>query len=125
MTGTERHILIVDDEQGFHDLFRFVLEPLRFSVHSAYDGVEGLERFRERDYEMVFLDVHMPKMTGPELMKLLKEIKPLQPVVIMSSGSDPRQVFEKAVKEMGAVACMYKPFELDQVMKHLESIPRA
>lgn len=125
MTGIERHILIVDDEQGFHDLFRFILEPLGFTVSSAYNGVEGLERFKERDYDMVFLDVHMPKMTGLELLKLIKGIKPLQLVVIMSSGSDPRQAFEKTAKDLGAVSCMFKPFELDQIMKNLESIPRA
>jgi CheY-like chemotaxis protein len=123
MIGVERNILIVDDEQGFHDLFRFILEPLGFTVSSAYNGVEGLERLKERDYDIAFLDVHMPKMTGPELLKLIKGIKPSQVVVIMSSGSDPRQAFEKAAKDMGAAACMFKPFELDQIMKNLESIP--
>lgn len=122
---TERHILVVDDEQGFHDLFRFILEPLGFKVSSAYNGLEGLDRLKERDYDIVFLDVHMPKMPGPELLRLIKAIKPLQLVVIMSSGSDSRQAFEKTAKDLGAISCMFKPFELDQIMKNLESIPRA
>lgn len=122
MTGTERHILIVDDEEGFHDLFRFVLEPLGFTVHSAYDGVEGQERLKERDYDIIFLDVHMPRMTGPELLRLIKEIRPSQLVVMMSSGSDPRQAVEKAVGDLGAVACMFKPFELEQIMENLKRI---
>jgi CheY-like chemotaxis protein len=125
MAAAERHILVVDDEQGFQDLFRFILEPLGFTVISACNGMEGLERLKERDYDIVFLDVHMPKMTGPELLKLIKGLKPLQLVVIMSSGSDPRQAFEKTAKEMGAVSCMFKPFELDQIMKNIESIPHA
>jgi len=125
MTGAERHILIVDDEQGFHDLFRFILEPLGFIVHSAYDGMEGLARFQEREYDLVFLDIHMPKITGPELLKLIKGIKPLQAVVMMSSGSDPRQAFEETAKELGAAACMFKPFELDQIMENIERIPCA
>ena len=93
-------------------------------VSSAYNGVEGLEQLKKRDYDIVFLDVHMPKMTGPELLKLIKGIKPLQMVVIMSSGSDPRQAFEKTARNLGAVSCMFKPFELDQIMKGIESIPR-
>ena len=124
MTSMQRHILIVDDERGFHDLFRFILEPLGFTVSSAYDGVEGLERLKERDYDMVFLDVHMPKMTGPELLKLIKGIQPSQLVVIMSSGSDPRQAFEETAKKLGAAACMFKPFELEQIIKNLELIPK-
>jgi CheY-like chemotaxis protein len=123
MAGPERHILIVDDEQGFHDLFGFILKPLGFTVSSAYNGVEGLERFKERNYDMVFLDVHMPKMTGPELLKLIREIKPLQLVVMISSGSDPRQAFEKNAKDHGAAACMFKPFELDQILENLALIP--
>jgi len=125
MTGIERHALIVDDEQGFHDLFKFVLEPLGFTVNSAYDGVEGLARIRERDYDIVFLDVHMPKMAGTELLKLIKGIKPLQPVVIMSSGSDPHQAFEMAAKDLGAGDCMFKPFDLEQVMKNISRITGA
>lgn len=125
MTGTKKHILIVDDEEGFHDLFRFILEPLGFIVHSAYDGVEGRERLKERDYDIIFLDVHMPRMTGPELLKLIKEIKPLQLVVMMSSGSDPSQAVEKAAEALGAAACIFKPFELDQIMENIKRIPCA
>lgn len=125
MTGAEKRVLVVDDEPGFHDLFRFVLEPLGFAVSSAYDGAEGLARLKERDYGIVFLDVHMPKMTGPELLKLIRGIKPLQPVVIMSSGSDPRRAFEKTAKELGASGCLFKPFELNQLMESLGSIRRA
>ena len=125
MTGKERHILIVDDEEGFHELFGFILQPLGFIVHFAYDGVKGLERLKERDYDIIFLDVHMPRMTGPELLKLIKEIKPSQLVVMMSSGSDPRQAVEKAVRDLGAVACMFKPFELEQIMENLKRIPQA
>jgi len=122
VTGVKRHILIIDDEQGFHDLFRFILEPLGFTVNSAYDGVEGLARLKEKGYDLVFMDVHMPKMTGPELMKQLMQIRPSQPVVIMSSGSDPAQTFEKDVKELGAAACIFKPFELEEITKNLELI---
>ena len=124
MTGAERHILVVDDEQGFHDLFKFILNPLGFTVISARDGAEGLERFRERDYSMVFLDIHMPKMTGPELLKQIREIKPLQLVVMMNSGSESCQDFEKNTRYPGAAACILKPFELDQITKSLENIPR-
>jgi DNA-binding NtrC family response regulator len=124
MSNSEKNILVVDDEEGFHELFRFLLEPMGFVVHSAHDGLEGLEQIKARDYGVIFLDVHMPKMKGPELLKLVKGLKPAQFVVIMSSGSDPKQIFEKTVKDIGAAACMFKPFELDQIMENIRHIPR-
>ena len=44
-----RTVLVVDDEQGFHDLFRFVPEPPGFCVRSAYNGPDGLALIREND----------------------------------------------------------------------------
>jgi DNA-binding NtrC family response regulator len=122
MLEEKKTVLIVDNEQGFHDLFRFVLEPLGFEVHSAYDGTDGLERVRKQNYSIVFLDVHMPKMTGPELLKEIKKIKPGQFVVMMSSGSDPKQAFERTAKELGAADCMFKPFDIEQLMTHISRV---
>jgi len=122
MNKGQRNALIVDDEQGFHDLFRFILDPMGFTIDSAYNGVEGLQKLRDTDYDIVFLDVHMPKMTGLELLGIMKGIKPSQLVVVMSSGSDPHQAFEKTAKESGAISCMFKPFELDQVIENVGRI---
>ncbi|MFA6433913.1 MAG: response regulator [Elusimicrobiales bacterium] len=122
-SGAGRNILVVDDEHGYHDLFRFVLEPLGFTVLSAYEGTAGVARFHERDYSAVFLDVHMPGMTGLEALKTIRQAKPSQRVIIMSSGSDPRQVLEKAAVDLGAADCIFKPFELDQILKNVENIP--
>ena len=120
MKTPEKSILIVDDEPGFHDMLRYLLEPLGFIVHSAHDGLEGLECVRRQNYDIIFLDVHMPKMRGPELLKIIKELKPMQFVVMMSSGSDPRQVLEQTAKELGAMACLFKPFEISQVLETIQ-----
>jgi len=85
MNAPESEILVVDDERGFHDLFRFILEPMGFSVSSAYDGIEGLDLVKKRDYNTVFLDVHMPKMTGPELLSLIMKIRSFEPEHIAKS----------------------------------------
>ncbi|OGS20671.1 MAG: hypothetical protein A3J83_05090 [Elusimicrobia bacterium RIFOXYA2_FULL_40_6] len=115
-------ILIVDDEQGIRDLFKFLLEPLGYQVFTAIDGVEGVEMVEKESYDIVFLDVHMPRMRGPEALKVMKQLKPNQPVVIFSSGSDPRRIFEEEAKELGAYTCIYKPVEIDEILKIIEEV---
>jgi CheY-like chemotaxis protein len=116
----KKSILIVDDEPGFHHMFRFLLEPMGIDVSSAYDGLEGLESFKKGHFDLILSDVHMPKMPGPELFDRIREIKPDQLVIVMSSGSDPDYNFEKEAQNKGAVACLYKPFEVNQIIDVIE-----
>lgn len=113
-------VLIIDDEQGIRDLFKFLLEPRGFEVDTAVDGLEGVEKFKKDNYNIVFLDVHMPKMAGPEVLKAIKQIKPVQIVVIFSSSSDPNYEFESKAKDLGAYTCLYKPCEIEEILRVIE-----
>lgn len=124
MPEMEKTILVVDDERGFHDLFRFVLEPLGFSVCSAYDGLEGLTLIREHDYDIVFLDIHMPGLDGARLAEMIGRLKPAQFVVLMSSGSDPQRICERLARGVGLMSCLLKPFEIDAVIRSVERISK-
>lgn len=115
-----KSILVVDNESGFHDLFRFHLEPQGFVITSAYDGVQGWDLFQKQAFDIVFSDVHMPKMVGPELLLRIKQMKPMQTVVMMSSASDSQMAFERQSRQMGAVTCLYKPFHMDQLDQAIE-----
>ena len=113
-------ILIVDDEKGIQDLFRFILEPEGFIISIANDGLEAVDMVKNDSFDMVFLDVHMPRMRGPEALKAIKEIRPQQIVIIVSSSSDPDFSFEEKAKEYGAFDCYYKPFDIDEILKVVE-----
>lgn len=63
-----RSVLIVDDEPGFRDLFRFHLEQEGIRVESARDGIEALEKLENGCFDIVFSDIHMPRMDGPTLL---------------------------------------------------------
>lgn len=118
----KKKILIADDEQGIRDLFRFLLEAEDFEVYTANDGFEAVEMVRNESFDIVFLDVHMPRMRGPEALKKIKELNPSQPVVIFSSSSDPNYIFESESKNYGAFDCLYKPFNIDDLLKVIESV---
>jgi CheY-like chemotaxis protein len=115
-------ILIADDEIGIRDLFRFTLEPLGFEIDAAEDGMKALELIGARPFDLVVLDVHMPRMGGREALARLRELRPGQKVIVMSGRSDLAQGLEAWAAEAGALACVFKPLELDEL---LEIIGRA
>jgi len=116
-----KKILIADDEKGIRDLFRFLLEPQGFQVFTANDGIEAIEMVKKDNFDIVFLDVHMPRMRGPEALKIIKQIKPNQIVVVFSSSSDPNFVFEEKALQLGAYACLYKPVNVDEILNVIKS----
>lgn len=118
--GNLKKILVIDDEQGIRDLFGFVLKPKGFEVFTANDGLEGVEMVKKDSFDIIFLDVHMPRMQGPEALKIIKQIRPNQAVIIFSSSSDPEFVFEKEAKKLGAYACLYKPVNVDDILETIE-----
>lgn len=116
----KRKILIIDDEKGIKDLFRFLLEPLNYEVFTADDGIEGVEMVKQQLFDLVFLDVHMPRMRGPEALRHIKEIRPEQGVVVFSSSSDPNFEFESQAVKLGAFTCLYKPADINEILDVIE-----
>jgi len=121
MNGEKKEILVADDEAGFRALFKFMLEPRGFIVSTVNDGAEALESVEKSDYALIFLDVHMPRMTGPEALKKIRELKPAQPVVILSSSAEPDKVAE-LTRGLGASACFQKPFNTNDIFQIIEDI---
>ncbi|HBE02764.1 MAG TPA: response regulator [Spirochaetia bacterium] len=119
-----KKILLIDDEQGMQDLFRFLLEPQGYRVFTASNGQEGVDLVKNNKYDIIFLDVHMPVMGGPEALKKIKEIRPDQTVIIFSSSSDPAFSFETRARELGAHTCLYKPVDIDTIQQLIESITK-
>lgn len=120
MPGPKKKILVVDDEQGYLDLYIFFLEPLGIEVTCVTNGLEALDKLRDTSYDIVFMDIHMPVMTGPEAFKVIRRIRPDQKVVIFSSSSDPSLSQERETLKEGALVCLYKPVTLEDIQRVLE-----
>ncbi len=108
-------ILVIDDQKVIGDLFDFTLG---FSGHlvTIFDNAsDGLAAVKEKEFDIVFLDMVMPDMDGPEVLEEIKKLAPGLPVVVMSGYS----VEDKKTKarELGAVTFLKKPFEMDDVKK--------
>ena len=110
-------VLIIDDERGVCEELSEILRDEHHEVDTAQNGPEGLEKLKTKQYDIIFLDVLMPKMEGREVLELIKKTSNT-PVVIMS-GYLPFHK-EKEVVRAGALACLKKPLDLRQVYGLIE-----
>jgi excisionase family DNA binding protein len=107
-TGTTASVLVIDDEESIRSLFEETLEESGHKVITAATSAKALELVKQRDFDLVFLDLKMPGMDGAEVFRQIKSIKPDLPVAIITGypGSD---VMARALAQ-GPLGVMNKPF---------------
>ena len=113
-------ILVVDDEQGYRDMFTYILESAGIKITCVENGEEAVKKVKEKAFDLILTDVHMPKLTGPEAVKIIKKIRPEQKIIVFSSSSDPEHQLEKKSEEYGIIDCLYKPVELADLERVLK-----
>ncbi|MEP0714319.1 sigma-54 dependent transcriptional regulator [Algoriphagus sp.] len=107
-------ILIIDDEKVIRATLREILEYEKYSVTEAQDGVEGLAKLHEDDYDLVLCDVKMPKMDGIEVLEKAKELEK-SPQFIMISAHGSIETAVEATKK-GAFDFIPKPPDLNRLL---------
>jgi len=112
-------ILVVDDEEIMRNLLTDVLTDAGYKVIAVKDGREAVEKVKKINFAIAFIDVHMPVMNGVETLKTIKKIKPQTRIVMMDSFPD--ELLEQAKRE-GAITCIHKPFEINEVTKITEDV---
>jgi len=106
-------LLITDDDADFRETVRGVFEPRGFRTLTAGDGEEALEIVHTQEVHLVLLDVHMPKLTGIEVLRLLKQFKALLPCILLSARLD-EWIIEQA-RRAHAFSVLSKPVTLQQL----------
>ncbi len=85
-------LLITDDDPGFRETLRVAFEPRGFRTLLADDGEEALRIVQGEEVHLVLLDMHMPKLTGLETLRRLKEFRAMLPCILLSAQLDDRIV---------------------------------
>lgn len=87
-------ILVVEDEKGTSMPVKEALELYGYEADVAEDGTEGMKRFRENTYDLVLLDLKMPKMTGEEMLKKIRQMDPYVYVIIYTNYREFEEIKE-------------------------------
>lgn len=106
-------LLVVDDEDIIRKRLRELGEKLGFTVHTANDGAEGWDKYKEVQPDLAILDIYMPRMNGLLLMHKIKEINPECPVILITGFLHYEQLIQRdRIKPEGFII---KPFHLEKI----------
>jgi DNA-binding NtrC family response regulator len=118
-----KHVLIVDDDAAIVRMLRDALGLFRhehaYTVETASDGAAGLEALERGQFDLVLLDMYMPRMTGLELLEEMRRLKVQTPVLMLTGNDDARSAADALAG--GIFAYIPKPFDL-QHLEHLVSL---
>lgn len=117
----EKRALVVDDEKLIVKGIRFSLEQDNMEVDCAYDGEEALQMAKENDYDIILLDVMLPKLTGFEVCQQLREFSSVPVVMLTAKGDDMDKILGL---EYGADDYITKPFNILEVKARIKAIMR-
>ena len=116
-----KRVLVVDDEKLIVKGIRFSLEQEGMEVDCAYDGEEALEKAKTGDYDMILLDIMLPKLTGLEVCQQIREFSSVPIIMLTAKGEDMDKIMGL---EYGADDYITKPFNILEVKARIKAIMR-
>ena len=113
-------VLVIDDSPQIREFVaEYILKPNGFQVDIAVDGSEGLQKALSNSPDLILMDYEMPRMNGPELLRILRQRSRKVPVILMTSHGSEEVVVE--VFRLGVQDYITKPFTIDEMMGAIEN----
>ena len=113
-----KRILVIEDNELNLKLMKDVLEFSGYEIETAVDGLSGVDKLKEGDFDLVLLDIQMPVYTGYDFLEETKKIK--RPPVIAVSACAMDKEIEKA-KSLGCVDYIPKPIKIDEFLSTIKN----
>lgn len=116
----ELKVLLVEDEENLARLLKGAIGDSFHSFIVAKDGQEGKELFLKISPDIVITDIEMPRLSGLDMSKELKQINPDIPIIILSAFSEKEKLFSAI--DVGVTKYFLKPFDPDELLDYISSI---
>lgn len=113
-------ILIVDDEDPLRTILSSELSGAGYEVATAADGEEGIGEVKNQKFDLVLLDIKMPKLDGFEVLKFIKKEHPDVKVIMLTGFADLKNAIES--KKYGAEDFVSKPYDLVDLLTTIERV---
>ena len=113
-----KHILIVEDEEGIVQFLKQGLEEEGYIISAANDGKEGLKLFQNDKFDLLLLDWMLPKMTGLELCKTIRQENNKVPIIFLTAKDTVQETVEGL--KSGANDYIKKPFSFDELLERIK-----
>jgi two-component system response regulator AtoC len=108
------NLLVVDDEEPLRQLLEAELsDAAEFAVDVAADGGEAINRIQAKVYDVILLDIRMPRVTGIEVLKFVQEYSPTTQVIILTNYADIKTAIETI--KLGAYDFLAKPYDIEEI----------
>ena len=108
-------ILVVDDNKDLLKTFALILKRKGYLVETAEDGVEAMDKFTSRHYDLVLMDAIMPRRNGIETLHLMRQNDPNAKIILMTAYCEEDQL--ASVRLNGAYSALYKPVDIAKLME--------
>jgi len=113
-----KKILIVEDDQHASYLMRKIVEYLEFNCDDAKDGEKAIEMYNKNNYDLIFMDLRLPKKSGIEVIEYIRNIEKKTdkwhtPIVVLTAF--PSEKIKKRCAEMSVMQFLEKPFNIQEI----------
>lgn len=115
-------ILVVDDEKTLLDQLEQALEDLRYMVETALDGQEALDKLFETPYDLIILDIMLPKKDGLSVLREIRQAGMTTPVLMLTARGEIGDKIKGL--DLGADDYLAKPFSLDELLARIRALFR-
>ena len=116
-----RRVLIVDDEKELAEVVAEQLAHAGYETGLAFDGVEAVLAVLDISWDIVLMDVRMPRLDGINALRIIRKLAPEVPVIMYSGQVGKADMIESI--RLGAYACLTKPIVIDDVIKSISLVP--
>ena len=113
-----KHLLIIEDEEGILQFLKQGLEEENYQISTATNGLDGLTLFQNEKFDLVLLDWMLPKMTGLEVCKKIRETNSKTPIIFLTAKDTVQETVEGL--KTGANDYIKKPFSFDELVERIK-----